>query len=400
MAEVTVLGAGVVGMTSAYALARKGHSVTVVDSASSPAEAGASFGNGAQLSYSYTDALASPSLVADLPKYILGLDPAFRLRIGFSPEFWSWALSFLANASANKFERNTTAVLKLAMESRRELAEISGKVEFDHRATGKLHLYSTHEALLRAKALSRLKNRCGAQQAVLTPEEAVDREPALGGYQQTFVGALWSPLDEAGDSWRFCQSLRHLLQAEYGVTFRLGTTVRALKTLAGKLVALETDAGEFECNRAVIALGVWSRQIARTAGIKLPIWPMQGYSMTIPATTSAPDTSITDNSRKIVFCRLGERLRIAGIADIGACYGEFRQGRFDRLLRAAKDIFPQAGDYTGKVNAWTGLRPMTPDSQPIVGRSNVEGVFLNCGHGSLGWTLSMGTAVRLAEAIK
>jgi D-amino-acid dehydrogenase len=190
------------------------------------------------------------------------------------------------------------------------------------------------------------------------------------------------------------------LQAEYGVTFRLGTTVRALKTQASKLVAIQTDAGELECDCAVIALGVWTRQIARTAGIKLPIWPMQGYSMTIAATSSAPNTSITDNSKKIVFCRLGERLRTAGLADIGARYGDFRQGRFDTLLQAARDIFPVAGDYEGKVDAWTGLRPMTPHSQPIVGRSYVDGVFLNCGHGSLGWTLSTGTAVRLAEAIE
>lgn len=387
-------------MTSAYALARKGHSVTVVDSGSAPAEAGASFGNGAQLSYSYTDALASPSLIAELPKYILGLDPSFRLRIGFSPGFWLWALSFLANASANKFEKNTTAVLKLAMESRRELAELSAKLEFDHQTTGKLHLYSTNEALHRAMVLSRLKNRYGAQQAVLTPEEAIDREPALAEYQQTFIGALWSPFDEAGDSWRFCQHLRYLLQTQYGVTFRLGTTVKRLKTRSGKLVAIQTDAGELKCDRAVIALGGWSRQIARTVGIKLPIWPMQGYSMTIPATSLAPATSITDSSRKIVFCRLGDRLRIAGLADIGTRHGDFRQSRFDRLVQAAQVLFPKAGDYGGNVNAWTGLRPMTPDSQPIVGRSNVEGVFLNCGHGSLGWTLSMGTANRLAEALK
>jgi len=386
-------------MTSAYALARKGHCVTVVDSASAPAEAGASFGNGAQLSYSYTDALASPSLIADLPKYILGLDPAFRLRIGFSPEFWIWALAFLANASAKKFEANTTAVLKLAMESRRELAELSSRVDFDHRTAGKLHLYSNPESLRRATVLSGLKNKYGAQQAVLTPEEAVDREPALAGYQQPFVGALWSPFDEAGDSRRFCQNLRFLLQSEYGVTFRLGTTVQALKTQADKLIAVQTDAGELECGRAVIALGAWSRRIARTAGITVPIWPMQGYSMTIPATAAAPNASITDSSRKLVFCRLGEQLRIAGLADIGMCPGDFRQSRFDRLFQAAKDLFPKAGDYGGKVNEWTGLRPMTPDSQPIVGRSKVEGVYLNCGHGSLGWTLSMGTAVRLAEVM-
>ncbi|MBB6488651.1 FAD-dependent oxidoreductase [Rhizobium lusitanum] len=397
MSEIVILGAGVVGMTSAYALARKGHAVTIIDAANAPAEAGASFGNGAQLSYSYTDALASPSLVRNLPKYMLGLDPAFQFRPTLSPGFWSWAAAFLANATRAKFEANTIEVLKLAMESRRAFAKIRDLLDFDHRATGKLTLYSSLQAVHSAGALSRLKNAHGAGQVMLSPKEALEREPALARYGHSFAGALWSPFDESGDSQRFCLGLRHLLENQYGVTFSFGTKVRALTKRAGRLVAIRTEKGERACDRAVLSLGVWSRDVAATAGIMLPVWPMQGYSMTIPATAHAPIASITDSARKIVFCRVGDRLRIAGLADIGRSNGQFDPSRFNRLVETAREIFPDAGEYAADKTAWTGFRPMSPDSRPIVGPSKVKGLFLNCGHGSLGWTLSMGTAARLAE---
>ncbi|CCM79840.1 FAD-dependent oxidoreductase [Rhizobium mesoamericanum] len=399
MREVFVMGAGVVGMTTAYALACRGHAVTVIDVGTAPAERGASFGNGAQLSYAFTDALASPSLVANLPKYLLGRDPAFRLIPTLSPEFWAWSLRFLANASKASFERNTIEVLKLAMESRRGFTNLSRKVDFDHRSTGKINLYSSPEALRNVEALTRLKNKYGAEQLILTPNEAIEREPALAGYGHAFVGALWSPFDEAGDSWLFCQNLHRLLQSDYGVKFRFDTEINSLKTRNGKLNAIVTNAGEFQCERAVMALGVWSAAIAKSSGIRLPIWPMQGYSLTVPATRMAPSSSITDTARKVVFCKIGDKLRIAGLADIGNRRAHFRPDRFQTLLETARRIFPEAGDYNAELNAWTGLRPMTPNSQPIVGASKVAGLFLNCGHGSLGWTLCMATAARLAAII-
>ncbi|MQW87898.1 D-amino acid dehydrogenase [Sinorhizobium saheli] len=399
MSDVFVLGAGVVGMTTAYVLASRGHKVTVIDAGSAPAERGASFGNGAQLSYAFSDPLASPSLVANLPKYLFGRDPAFRLTPTMSPKFWGWSLRFLANSSRSSFERNTIEVLKLAMESRRAFSNLSGRFNFDHRSAGKLNLYSNHMALRNAEALSQLKNRYGADQKILTPNEAIEREPALAGYGHAFVGALWSPIDEAGDSWLFCQNLHRLLQSDYGVKFRFDTEIKSLKTRDGKINAIVTSAGELECGRAVIALGVWSAAIARSVGIKLPIWPMQGYSLTVPATSMAPSSSITDTTRKVVFCKIGDRLRIAGLADIGNSRTNFREARFQTLLETARGIFPDAGDYNADLNAWTGLRPMTPNNQPIVGACKVAGLFLNCGHGSLGWTLCMATAQRLAAVI-
>lgn len=399
MREVTVLGAGVVGMTSAYALARKGFAVTVVDAGCAPAEAGASFGNGAQLSYSYTDAMASPPLAENLPKYMAGLDPAIRITFTPSLRFVLWALRFLGNASQASFERNTIEVLQLAMKSRAEFAELSKKIDFDFRRSGKLNIYPDHETLRKAKALSIIKNRYGAGQVILTRDQAIGREPALAHYGHTFAGALWSPLDEAGDSRLFCRNLQSLLENDYGVKFMFQTKIERFRTRAGALSAIKTDKGEFSCTSAVIALGVGSAPVAKTAGINLPIWPVQGYSLTVPATVLGPVASITDTARKTVFCRIGERLRIAGLADIGPGRGEFKTERFQTLLDTAKRIFPKAGDYDAEVNAWTGLRPMTPNSQPIVGSSRIRGLFLNCGHGSLGWTLSMATATGIANVV-
>jgi D-amino-acid dehydrogenase len=399
MRRVLVLGAGVVGMTSAYALAKKGHEVCVIDAAPGPAEAGASFGNGGQLSYFYTDAMASPSLAANIPKYMLGCDPAFRVRLTPSPAFMAWGLKFLANATQEAFERNTTDVLELALQSRSGIAELSGKVDFNHSRTGKITLFSSQSSLLKATGLSELKNRYGAGQVVLTREQALVREPALAHYGHSFEGAIWSPYDEAGDSSLFCKNLRILLERDYGVQFMFGTKVRNIITRAGQLVAVATDAQELQCDRAVISLGAWTAPIARTAGIALPIWPVQGYSLTINALASAPVASITDTARKVVFCRIGDRLRVAGLADIGPADGKFREERFRTLLATAKGIFPKAGDYDGDVRPWTGLRPVTPDSKPIVGATKVRGLYLNCGHGSLGWTLSMATANQLAELV-
>ncbi|MGO7960484.1 FAD-dependent oxidoreductase [Rhizobium leguminosarum] len=400
MRDILVLGAGVVGMATAYALLRKGFSVTVIDAAAGPAEAGASFGNGAQLSYFYTDAMASPSLVTNLPKYMLGLDPAFRIRPALSPAFIAWGLKFLLNSTQNAFERNTLDILKVALESRPAMREIAKQINFDYSKTGKITLYPDERSLNKAKALADLKNQFGAQQTILLRDHALEKEPALKEYGHDFFGAVWSPYDEAGDSRLFCINLQELLERDLGVKFRFGSRVRRLLTRSGALVGVETDRDQIECSRAVVALGASATAIARTAGIRLPIWPVQGYSFTVPALATAPIASVTDTARKTVFCRIGDRLRVAGLADIGELKSGFREERFNCLLETAKGIFPRAGNYGGDVNAWTGFRPVTPDSKPIVGKTKVRGIYLNCGHGSLGWTLSMATANRLADSIQ
>jgi D-amino-acid dehydrogenase len=399
MREVVVMGAGVIGMTSAYSLARKGYPVTVIDAAKGPAEGGASYGNGAQIAYGYTDAMASPSIIYNLPKYILGRDPAFRIRLNMSLPFLKWGLRFLANSTQSNFEKNTLEALRLASQSREGFAEFVGKISYDERTNGKLNLYSSMEAIRGAETLSALKNKHGTHQRVLSKQEALEREPALHHYGHSFEGALWSPDDESGDSYKFCQKLMQLLKDDYSVRFLFNTRINKIIVKDKKLRSIVTDRGEISCQRAVLALGHGSAPLARTAGISLPIWPVQGYSMTADATEYAPQASVTDTARKVVFCRIGDRIRIGGLADIAGETGNFEQKRFDYLLNTAREIFPKAANYDGEIDPWCGFRPVTPNSLPIVGSSKVNGLYLNCGHGGLGWTLSMACAQMLAEAI-
>lgn len=400
MTDIVVIGAGVVGMTSAYALSCRGHRVTVIDEGPAPAMAGASFGNGAQLSYAYSDAMASPSLLLNLPRYLLGRDEAFRWKPSLSPASWLWNLRFLANCTRSAFERNTLDVLALALESRQAMAELLARhpIAFDHRKAGKLHIHASSEALEQARRIQDLKSALGVDQEVLSPKEAIEREPALAHYDASFAGAIWSPIDELGDPVKFCHALRPILEGEYGAHFLFSTRVTGLRRSGGAIAAVSTSQGDLATRCVVLSLGTGSVSIARSVGVALPIWPMQGYSLTVPATPYAPAASITDVKRKLVLCRIGERLRIAGLADLGAAGAPFMPERAATLLRAVRAIFPKAGHYDER-QEWTGFRPLTPNSQPLIGPTPIKGLYLNGGHGSLGWTLAMGSAERLAGVI-
>jgi len=402
MTNFYVLGAGVVGIATAYALAQQGFGVSVVDSASGPGEGGASFGNGAQLSYSYTDALASPNLVKHLPGLLVGRDPAFRITPTCSLLFVRWGLELLRNATKERFQENTLHILQLALESRSAMAELRSRhsLSFAFRRSAKMHLYSSEAAFSKARAAVGLKEKFGVGQEILSPQEAVGREPALETYAGKLVGAVWSPLDEAGDCHLFCRELSDVLAAQYGVKFHYGMTVTGLKADNQGLCSITTSAGEINARHAVVALGSASSGLLQTVGLRVPIWPIQGYSVTLPATKSTPDVSITDTANKIVFCRLAEKVRIAGLADIGGQKPPFVSKRLQVLLLAAKSAFPRAAEYGAGPQAWSGLRPMTPSSQPLISASRIEGLYLNCGHGMLGWTLAAGSAFRLAEIIR
>lgn len=234
---------------------------------------------------------------------------------------------------------------------------------------------------------------------MLSAKEAIGREPALAHYGAPFAGAVWSPIDELGDPVKFCHGLRSILEGEYGMRFLFEARVTGLRRSGRSIAATSTSQGELETPRVVLALGTGSARIARLVGLALPIWPMQGYSLTVPATPDAPTASITDVKRKLVLCRVGERLRVAGLADIGGAEAPFKPERAATLLRTVRAVFPKAGHYEER-QEWTGFRPMTPNSRPLIGSTPIEGLYLNGGHGSLGWTLAMGSAERLAVSIR
>ena len=394
MSHVVVIGGGVIGVTTGAAIARRGVKVTVLERADMLGD-GATARNGGQLSYSYTDALAAPAILRDLPGLLAGLDPAFRVRVRLTPQFLTWVFRFLANCTATRFTENTRAVLRLALLSRLALLRLRDRhpdLAFNHGTSGKLHLYDDADKLQGATTSMKLKNRLGCEQRVLSRHETLAIEPALSVSGRPFVGAIYSPLDEAGDPRAFTQALATIAAREYGLGLMLRTVAERFILDRGRIRAVDTSRGRIEADVFVLATGPDAPALARTAGLRVPVAPLKGYSITLPATNDAPVISITDTRAKIVFCRLGDQLRIAGMAELGRLDAGIDARRIDVLLNAARTCLPVAAHWREEPHAWAGLRPMTPDCRPIIGATGIPNLFLNCGHGMLGWTLACGSA--------
>lgn len=394
-----VVGAGVVGVSSAYALARRGVAVTLIDSRQE-AGRGTSFANGAQLSYVYTDALASPSLLRHAPGLLLGLDPAFRLRLPLDAGYFAWLLRFLRNTSASAFRANTLEALRLGLESRAAMHRLLEQhaFEFGHVPTGKLHVYESAEGFAATADLVALKRAAGAVQERVTPGEACSIEPALAARRDPFVGAVYSPQEEVGDPYRFCTGLLQVLQARYGVVARLGEEVTDIRDGAAGATAVTAAGERLEADVLVLCAGIDSRRFLHPLGLKGTLVPMKGYSFNAPQGPAAPKVSITDVARKFVLCPLNGAIRVAGRADLGAPDARVIQPELDRLAGTARAILPQAADYARLSDGWAGLRSMTATSLPVIRRVGAR-LALNVGHGMLGWTFAMGSAERLAGLV-
>lgn len=397
--HVVVLGAGVVGVTTAYFLSQLGCDVTVVDRAGE-AGGGATFGNAGQLSYSFTDALAKPGFVAHLPGMILGRDQGSKVRL--SPELVNWGLRFLRQCTSRRARHNTLSVLKLAMRSAGLIAEIRRQApfEFHYRPAGKLVLLSSTEELDAARASSELKKRNGCNASVLSRDEAIAVEPALGNMSDEFIAAVYSQSDEVADSQLFTAGLKDWLEAERGVAFRLSAEARTLLLHGGRAQGIVVGDERLEADAVVVCLGAWSRDILRSAGIDPHIVPARGYSITLPPGPSAPEVSITALRHKMVFSRLNGFVRIAGFVDFTGFDTSADEERTRLLQQTAERYAPYAADYdSDEAVFWGGFRPMTPSGRPQVGQTNVPGLYVNIGHGMLGWTLACATGYDAAQAV-
>ena len=394
--DVLVLGAGVVGVATAEALSRRGLSVTIVDRAAGAGE-GASFANGGQLSYSYTDALSSPSLLKRLPGILAAVDPAFRVAVRFDPDYLRWCLAFFRNGSAGRFAANSMAGVTLALRSRALMEELLARhpIAFDHAVPGKLLLHEDGVAFRAAALHAERKRAAGIEVHALDADQAVEVEPALAGIQERLVGAIHAPGDAVGDPHLFCAGLIERLRSR-GVSTRFGAEVVAIDH--GPEPALRLASGErLAARQLVVAAGPQAAGLLRTIGWRVGIVPVRGHSMTLPPGAAAPQVSITDTARKLVFCRLGDRIRIAGLADVGFTGAVVDPVRLRAMMAAARDSLPQAADYTADGDGWAGLRPVTPDSLPIVERRGA--VTINVGHGGLGWTYALATASQAATLV-
>jgi D-amino-acid dehydrogenase len=396
--DAIVVGAGVVGVATTYALARRGLSVCLMDCLAGPGR-GASFANGAQLSYAYADALAAPALFAKLPKLALGLDPLFRLTPGADPGLYGWLASFLANMGASRFAWNTRAVLGLAPQSKSEMQALLARhaIAFDHAVPGKMHLLYSPQSVAAAARIVDFKKAHGAQQDMLSPAQATAIEPALAD-AAGLAGVVYSPSDAVGDPRLFCEALSQVCRRELGVETCYGHAAPSFERDAAGWSVLAQDREPLRSRRLILCAGPQSRAMGRGLGVRLPIQPMKGYSFTARMGPRAPIVSITDTKRKIVFCRLGDRMRVAGLAELGNRSPAVDPKRAALLRQLAREALPGAADYDAIDAEWAGLRPMTPNSQPII-RWVDPGFGINTGHGMLGWTLAMGSAARLAQSM-
>lgn len=399
--HVAVLGAGITGVTTAYYLAELGHSVTLIERAVTAAAA-TSHANGGQLSYSYTDSLARPEFIPRIPGLVLGLDPAIDVGILRNLGLFTWGLRFLGQCTTRKARENTLAVLEIALRSAVLIDELQSKLglDFAYRTAGKLVVLGDAREIPGARQRAVMKREHGCETEVLTPDEAIAIEPSLAAMRQRFAGAIYSADDQVGDASAFANQLVGWLQRHRPVQLLLSEEVLGIEERDGALAGIRTDRRYVDADAAVVCLGPWSRDVLRPLGIDPLIYPVRGYSVTLPPGAQPPTVSITNLEHRIVFSLLDDRVRIAGFADFVGYRTHRDERRIRLLLDIAKTLAPEAADYAREdYLPWGGFRPVTPSSRPRVGPTRVRGLFLNTGHGVLGWTLACATGQDIAQIV-
>ncbi|CAG9239753.1 D-amino acid dehydrogenase 2 [Paraburkholderia tropica] len=398
--RICVLGGGVIGVTTAYFLARDGHQVTLVERHADVAQE-TSHANGGQLSYQYVAPLADPSVLPKLPHWLLSRDAALRFVPRLDPHQWRWCLAFLRACTRARSRQTTAELLGLGLLSQRLMHEIVAReaLDFDYVCNGKLVVYRDREGFEGARRQADYQAQFGCEQHALDGAACVALEPALAHIGREIVGGIHTPGEEAGDCDRFTRHLARAAQRD-GVQLQLGAELSGLRTNGSVVQAAITSQGEIEADAFVVCLGFQSQPMLASLGVSVPVYPLKGYSLTLPDAREhgAPRVSVTDAHHKVVYAPLGERLRIAGMVDLTGMSAHADRERIALLTRQARETFPEAGDY-GAIQTWTGMRPATPDSKPLIGATQFRNLWLNTGHGALGFTLACGSAQLLADRL-
>ena len=398
--KVLILGSGVVGVASAYYLARAGHEVSVIDRQPA-AGLETSFANAGQVSPGYSSPWAAPGIPVKAVKWLMMKYRPLVVWPRADAALVRWLVQMLGNCTHRAYQLNKGRMVRLAEYSRDSLRDLRHEtgITYDDRQRGTLQLFRTQKQL----------DGVGDDTAVLdtfaVPYEVLDRagcvaaEPALALTQQKFLGGLRLPGDETGDAHQFTQRLA-AIAAGLGVTFRYNTAIRGLRMEAGRIAGVETDQGTLAADRYVVAMGSYSPLLLKPVGITLPVYPVKGYSITVPITDpdGAPVSTVMDESHKIAITRLGDRIRVGGTAELVGYNTVLRAPRRRTLEHSVSDLFPRGGDLS-KATFWAGLRPMTPDGTPVIGPTKFPNLFLNTGHGTLGWTMACGSGRLLADLL-
>ena len=399
--KIAVLGAGVVGVTSAWYLARAGHEVTLIDRQDAAAME-TSFANGGQISTSHAEPWANPSTPRQVLKWLGREDSPMLFRLRADPYQWAWGLAFLRECLPARTRRNAAQIAAINRYSRAQLQALCAEtgIAFEQQSRGILRLYQDPRALDEAVAAAELERQHGIDLRVLGAAECVQLEPALSSSSVAIAGGVWAAADASGDAHKFTQELARLGAAR-GLRLRYGSRIQRLEAEGGRIVRVCLDQGESVAADAyVVALGSYSPLLLRPLGISIPIYPLKGYSITLPLAPGdvAPQISLSDGAYKLVMSRLGERLRVAGTAELTGYDTVINEVRCRAIVRRTFELFPQAG-RPQEAQFWAGLRPATPGGVPCIGRTRYPNLYLNTGHGTLGWTMACGSGAAIADMI-
>ena len=396
--KIAILGSGVIGTTAAYYLARDGHDVTVIDRQNGPALE-TSFANAGEVSPGYSAPWAGPGVPIKAIKWLLMHHSPLVIKPLADWAMWRWGVDMLRNCTETRYRINKARMVRLAEYSRDCMKVLRAEtgIRYDERMQGTLQLFRTQKQLDGTAADIEILNQHGVPFELLDREGYLRYEPALAEVKHKFVGALRLPGDETGDCFKFTNELAKLA-AGLGVKFRFGVNVTRLNGNQHGISAVETEQGPVIADRYLLAMGSYSTAMLKPLGVTIPVYPVKGFSITVPVTdaTLSPESTIMDETHKVAVTRLGDRIRVGGTAQLSGFDLQLDEGRRRTLEFVVSDLFPRGGDIP-RAEFWTGLRPMTPDGTPILGPTSVPNLWLATGHGTLGWTMAAGTGRLLAD---
>ncbi|GGB96360.1 D-amino acid dehydrogenase [Marinobacterium zhoushanense] len=398
---VLVMGAGVVGVTSAWYLAKAGHEVTVIDRQVDVALE-TSYANAGQISPGYSTPWAAPGVPLKAIKWMMqDLAPLMINGRELDLQTLGWMGKMLANCNEKAYHRNKERMLRVSEYSRDCLKALRAEIgiEYDNRALGLTQLFRSEKQVEASRQDMAILDECGVPYQALNVDQCVEYEPALAQVKQKLVGGLRLPGDETGDCFQFTNKLAAECK-KLGVKFIMKTEILGLNTEAGKVVSVSTSRGKMRADHYLVALGSYSTPLLASIGIQAPVYPIKGYSLTVPIIDAdkAPTSTVMDETYKVAVTRLGNRIRVGGTAEIASYNKELAEKRRRNVEFVVSDLFPGGGDLE-RAEFWTGLRPMTPDGTPILGETTLSNLFLNTGHGTLGWTMSLGSSKYVADVI-